>query len=212
MEEYIEKMANNQWVFQSFSDCCPLCYGKNCAVFIGTYERKKIVFMFVVYTNVPIQRGECRRLGPNPSAHRTFSLLLQPFIPYQQSTLDVILEASAYNKNHSYEQTKNYIQQDKDISLEHSQLNNFDNIFKQAFIKINSIRQLKDKMNQTIKNYADPIQAVIDFISVYQSPLDSTNQLTLTPIEKLSLDFFYYYQTQPYFQRQFLFGTPSQKR
>ena len=57
-----------------------------------------------------------------------------------------------------------------------------------------------------------PMKTTIDFIDRYQSPMAGSYHMQTSNIEKLSMDFFFHYQTGDYASRDFLFGTPSQKR
>lgn len=98
--------------------------------------------------------------------------------------------------------------QDDIVNLRFSQLRGFQHIFIQAFAKLATLfSQLKNLLPSDKSN---PVSIMLDFISTYQSSAIYSH-LT-SPAEKLSLDFFFSYQSGDYFPRQFLFGTPSQKR
>lgn len=92
------------------------------------------------------------------------------------------------------------------ISLQFSQLHGFQHIFTQAFAKLSSLSQFE---NLLPSDKSDPVMAMLDIISTYQSSEIHSN-LT-SSAEKLSLDFFFS-QPADYFSRHFLFGTPSQKQ
>jgi len=55
MGDYITA-AKETYEFPDYSEQCPLCEGKNCAVRIGFYIRKKLVSHFKEYYDVPIAR------------------------------------------------------------------------------------------------------------------------------------------------------------
>ncbi len=103
--------------------------------------------------------------------------------------------------------------QDDTIELSDHQFHDFQEIFEQAFAKINATPQLKDVLHRQESSLAhDPVGCVLNFIDHYQTPLSSPASLPATSAEKLALDFFFLYQPGHYFRRHFLFGTPSQKR
>jgi hypothetical protein len=137
-------------------------------------------------------------------------------IPYHKHDINLLIEAVEYNisNSQSLKDTKDFISEqgiNTDISIENSQLYEFNTIFSQALVKLNSIPVLQQK----IKKYwisDKPFHTLINFISGYQSPMAKNYPEQMTNIEKLTLDYFYQYQTGDYFQRDFLFGTPSQKR
>jgi len=110
---------------------------------------------------------------------------------------------------------------DDTIELEDHQLHDFEEIFEQAFAKINATPQLKDLLHQQESFLShDPVGAVLDFGDHYQTPfpdrsrgqVSSIDSLPASVLQKLALDFFFFYQDGHYFLRHFLFGTPSQKR
>ncbi|MDI6795021.1 MAG: hypothetical protein QME81_19490 [bacterium] len=163
------------------------------------------------YLLVPIARYLCLQKGEEKTPHKTFSLLPRQLIPYRKHGLDLVTETlrSLHQENLSFDQTKEAISikgQDEAIELQDYQLHDFGQIFEQASAKISTNLELADLFRQ--QEAYNPIAAVLDFIDNYQTP----NYLTGTSAEKLALDFFFTYQKGHYFQRHFLFGTPSQKR
>ena len=100
--------------------------------------------------------------------------------------------------------------QDDIINLRFSQIRDFQHIFTQAFAKLElCLSQLKNFLPSDKSN---PVSAMLDFISSYQS--SAIHSILASPAEnaeRLSLDFFFSYQPVDYFPRHFLFGTPSQK-
>jgi len=218
MANYIAT-AKQSYDFPDYSEQCPLCGGKDCAVRIGFYYRKQIVLSFIVYSDVPVPRWLCRKKGHLKVKHRTFSLLPSALIPYHRHDLSLISETVKHKQQTpgaSFEQTKSFISNkgiDTDIALENNQINDFQKIFNNAFTKLMAIPQLKQRIEQAdFFCSSDPITTVIGFISSYKSPLLTTANLKASKIEKLAFDFFFNFQTGCFFDRYFLFGTPSQKR
>ncbi len=164
-----------------------------------------------IYYKVEIQRLECQRLGHLKPKHKTFSLLPHQAIPYHQHDLDQMLATAQYNAVNNIEDTKKYITKRNDISLEHSQINELNNIMNEAFLKLTSIDNLSNMIkNSNYFNSKNPVETVINFVKYYHS---NTVLSGMPNIEQLSLDYFYHFQNeQSYFNRHFLFGTPSQKR
>jgi hypothetical protein len=202
--------------FPDFSQQCPLCGGKKCAVRIGFYYRKKLVFQFKTYKNVPMARWLCQEKGSLKVKHRTFSLLPSALIPYHRHDLNLVAETVKYKQQAgtSYEQTKSYIidhAQQPDIDLENKQIKQFQQLITIAFTKLMAIPEIKQRISRDCHS-SDPIATVLRFADRYQSPFLTTSQLEGSNIEQLAWDFFYNFQRGCYFDRQFLFGTPSQKR
>jgi len=218
MANYIAT-AKETYDFPDYSEQCPLCGEKNCAVRIGFYYRKKLVFKFKIYNNVPIPRWLCRKKGHLKAKHRTFSLLPSALIPYHSHDLNLISETVKYKQqtpDTSFENVKNYISDkgiETDITLENNQIKDFLKIFANAFAKLMAISELKQRIKQAdYFNSSDPISTVTGFINSYKSPLLTTANLKASNIEKLAFDFFFSFQSGCFFDRHFLFGTPSQKR
>jgi hypothetical protein len=185
---------------------------------IGFYIRKKVVIHNRTYQNVPIPRWKCQQKGPLKCSHRTFSLLPHALIPYHQHDLGTLFATLKYNCNaqHTLEDTKDFISEQgiaADIAIENSQIHDFKNMFLQSMMKVMAILELKRKIHHN-GNYqsTQPIQSLINFIEQYQSPLEKIYHTPTSNIEKLAADFFFHYQTGDYFQKDFLVGTPSQKR
>jgi hypothetical protein len=134
-------------------------------------------------------------------------------IPYHQHGIDCIFDTIKYRneKERSLEDTKKFIGNkgiSTDLPLENIQIHTFENRFLEAFIKLNSIVEIKNMIiiSGCFHSQA-PIRTVIDFIDVYQSisNLDASN------IKRLCFDYFFHFQNGHLKDRQFLFGTASQK-
>lgn len=216
MKSYIKAVNNKCWDFPDFNHTCPICGGENCNVRIGFYFRKHVIIDFKLFKSIPIARYLCRKKGPRKSKHRTFSLLPHQLIPYRKNGLSVVFETVKYqHKNNApYGQIKSFIGnkgKDDYLSLENKQIDDFRNIVAQACSKMMTV----DKLKKQLQNYEwyqinDPVANMINLIEKYNSPLIKTNNLSQA--EKLSLDFFSYFQKGNYVKRHFLFGTNSQKR
>jgi hypothetical protein len=159
----------------------------------------------------------CRQKGKIKPKHKTFSLLPHMLVPYHQIDINTMHETLRYQKSgKTLEQTKDHISQmgDQDAPLlENKQIHDFGDIFNQAFDKLNSVPQLKQKLQQTAGfNSSDPVRSVLSFIDNYQCELSVVAGTNDSNIVKLANEFFYHYQSQAYFERYFLFGTPSQHR
>ena len=99
-----------------------------------------------------------------------------------------------------------------DLSLENNHIHDFMNIVSQSLLKLTSIAELKDQISQaSYWDISDPINTMLQFINNYESRFLATQKLHASNAEKLAMDFLYHFQNDHYFQRHFLFGTPSQK-
>ena len=204
-------MRDGTFKYPDFSGRCPLCGGKNCAVKTGFYSRKCLIIHGCAYYEVKIQRYKCQRIRTENTYHKTFSLLPHSAIPYCQHDQNLMLETVLHSTDNTIENAKKYILEKNDISLEHSQIKDFNTLMDQAFVKLTSINKLDNILkNSDYYNSQNPAQTVIGFINKYQSKF---TPLSLPAAEQLSVDYFYHFQgDQSYFDRHFLFGTPSQKR
>lgn len=212
------KLARTSLQFPNYSEDCPLCHGKDCAVQMGFYYRKCVIFLSQTYSDIPIHRYLCRKKGQVKHSHSTFSLLPCPLIPYRQCALEVVIEALRlfYHQNLSYSKIKDSIANmslTTFIDFEDYQIRDFLRILKQSFFKLTTNPQLKSiffpqKISPSICTWT----SAFDFIFTYQSPFSSTTLSPLSPPQQCALDFFFSYQEGDCFNRHFLFGTPSQKR
>lgn len=127
--------------------------------------------------------------------------------------LDTLCHQSQHPKP-TLVQTKDIISNqglDNDIPLENGHIYHFRKLFELAFYKLFSIPELKKRFD--IENLAnDPVRKILDIIDHYKSPFRTTASMKTSNIQKLAWDFFFNYQTDAFFERHFLFGTPSQKQ
>ena len=205
------------WDFPDYTACCLLCGGENCAVRIGFYYRTKVIVDNKIYEDVPIARWCCELKGSKIPRHKTFSLLPYPLIPYRRHGLNIIVDTVNFHHHNgsSLVQTKDFISDrgvNSDLPLENNQIHDFMNIFSQALLKLTTIAELKQQISQaSYWDSSDPIATMLKFIDGYQSCFSTTQKLQASNAEKLALDFLFHFQTDDYFDRHFLFGTPSQK-
>lgn len=219
LETYVEgtndKEKRKKWLFPDYKDCCPLCHGKDCPRRHGFYYRRKAHDGIKYYEDIAIVRYLCHQTGPIKPEHRTFSLLPIQLIPYHQNALKVVCETVSYQHKTgaTAEQTKRVIatkgRQDY-LSLENNQLLDFKKIFVQAFNKLMTLSKLKQQIQQADDyDSSKPIRSMISIIESYNSPFSTIGD---SNAEILATDFFANFQTSCYFDRNFLFGSPSQKR
>lgn len=95
LTEYTKLVLAEIWKFPNFSDKCPICGARNCAVRIGYYHRWVYIFKLKVKLYIPVARYLCRRKNKTrsqwKSTHKTFSLLPSQLIPYRMYDLDSML-------------------------------------------------------------------------------------------------------------------------
>ena len=176
-----------------------------------------MIIGFTLYLDFPIPRFICYAKGPRQPQHRTFSLLPHWLVPYQRYSLEMMAETLRIQQQHNgnFAKTQEAIALGRkgkhDLPLENKQILGFIRIFFEAFLKLCAVPELKQQMRQT-GCFAphDPVAAILDFSARCQSPL--THHIRSTCAENLSHDFFFQWQSGDLFSRQFLFGTPSQKR
>jgi hypothetical protein len=96
----------------------------------------------------------------------------------------------------------------EDIPLENSHILHFRKILEHAFYKMVSIPECKIRTS----GKQQPVENLLDFINRYKSQFQTTSLMNASNIHHLAWDFFFNFQTGPFFNRHFLFGTPSQKR
>ena len=91
--QYYSLVQEKKWVFPDFSDFCPICGGKDCAVRIGFYYRRFFDIQLNVYiTDLPVARYKCRRKGKCRLKDLTFSLLPNCLIPYFSPTIPALMD------------------------------------------------------------------------------------------------------------------------
>jgi len=98
------------------------------------------------------------------------------------------------------------------IIIENRQINLFENIFNDANNKLIACGQIQGKISlYSVNNPFAALYAYIDSCSNKDTVYNIS--YTIAPVEQAALVFFFTAQQDlPYFDRLFLFGTPSQKR
>jgi hypothetical protein len=95
LSDYLKKVQSGNFIFPDFSDECPLCGGRHCAVRIGYYYRWTIDFDLknntIVFFHIPIARYLCRRVHKPRYKHKTFSLLPTPLVPYNRISITLMM-------------------------------------------------------------------------------------------------------------------------
>jgi len=134
-------------------------------------------------------------------------------IPYRKYDLDLMAETlrHLHQEGLTPKQTKEAISlmgKNEAIELEDHQFHDFGGMFEQAFAKLNTTPQFKDLLHQqdSFPIY-NPVGAVLDFGDHYQTPfpdqsrgqVSSTDSLPASVLQKLALDFFFFYQDGHYF-------------
>ena len=85
LSAYSESVLAEKWKFPDYSDCCPICDRKDCAVRIGYYHRWIFVFTLLKKLHIPVARYLCKKTG------KTFSLLPSQCIPYRLYDTDSLM-------------------------------------------------------------------------------------------------------------------------
>lgn len=90
---YSEKVQAGNYDFPDFSEKCPICGNPDCAVRIGYYYRWAVDIDYdtlkIVVLEIPVARYKCNT-APKGKC-RTFSLLPDNLIPYNQYSIDFVL-------------------------------------------------------------------------------------------------------------------------
>jgi hypothetical protein len=148
-----------------------------------------------------------------PGTHRTFSLLPHPLIPYSPYALETSVELAAVLTEHA----GNAYQTSQALASRYENLNpdpgTLTRIKHRLLEALRKLKPLPQKLQQMINPPGATVPATwAEFITVvnnYQSQV----VVAVAGVCALSHDWFYVFQEhQPCMQRDFLFGTPSQKR
>ncbi len=93
LSTYYILVKSGKWDLPHFSDICPICGAKNCAIYLGIYRRgaEDPIENFSVF-DLPVLRYLCQGKGDKKkSAHKTFSLLPYQLAPYRQLPIKFIV-------------------------------------------------------------------------------------------------------------------------
>jgi hypothetical protein len=186
----------------------------NCATYLGCYVRKRLHFGDRVYDDVAIIRFECQRLQPDVPAgsHRTFSLLPCPLIPYHSYTIPLSLEIAqtlTQQQGHASQTAHLVAQRFFEANPERATVLRLGRVIHAAMDKLDHMAATFEVLgwHRCPKAFPERLADFIRFVQRYRS-----QELQEHGICALCYDYFYRFQNQRlYMQRDFLFGTPSQK-
>jgi len=198
---------------------CPLCGAEGCAKFLQFYTRATVYFGNTVYEEVPVGRFICYRLNPNvpPETHRTFSLLPHPLVPYSPYALNTTIALAAALAEHA----DNAYQTSQTLASAYEHLNpdptTLGRLKSRLLEALDKLKRLPEKFQQMIKQSQAPtgrtLETLADFITLMVTYHSPANGIGVSGACALSYDWFYVFQAEwPYMARDFLVGTPSQKR
>jgi hypothetical protein len=152
-----------------------------------------------------------------PGTHRTFSLLPHPLVPYSPYALDTTVElatALAEHADNAYQTSQTLASAYENLNPVPTTLGRLKGRLLEALHKL---KRLPEKFQQMIKPSQGAngraLETLADFITLlvtYHSPACG---IGVSGACALSYDWFYVFQVElPYMERDFLIGTPSQKR
>jgi hypothetical protein len=171
-----------------------------------------------IYENVLIARFICRRLNPNvpPGTHRTFSLLpypLVPYSPYALNTTIALVSALSAHADNAYQTSQELASQHENLNPDPTTLGRLKGRLLEA---IDKLKRLPEKFQQMIKPNQGANGSAMETLADLITLLTSYHSQVLLEVSgacALSYDWFYVFQAElPYMGRDFLVGTPSQKR
>ena len=105
LSSHYNQVLNGTYKFPDYSNCCPICHGKECAVRHGYYFRQVIDESGTFYKSFPIARYLCQRKGKAKLSARTFSLLAWQLIPYRKWTIELMFSIASYRSEHSIKES-----------------------------------------------------------------------------------------------------------
>lgn len=179
------------------------------------YVRVRIYLGDTVYEDILIIRFICRRLNPNvpPGTHRTFSLLPYPLVPYSPYALPTTFTLAAALTEHGenpYQTSQVLASQYENLNPEPATLTRIKHRLLEAVHKLKQVPQkFQSLISPLLSRRSITLSELLALLGSYQSPV----LVSASGARALSYDWFYVFQEErPYMQRDFLFGTPSQKR
>ncbi len=197
-----------------FSDECPLCGGKHCAVRIGFYYRWAIEIDFrsctIIILLIPVARYLCKQINKPKHKHRTFSLLPDTLIPYSRISIDLMMLILQWlTEEDSVEQTIEKIDSitPDDIFLSEQMILHLLQIIKQSRIKlILFFKKLDNDERAPPDFHTYTLNETIMYLLRYPTP---ENEHPARGAYHLSV---LYYKMQGSYPKnaRFLFGTASQ--
>jgi hypothetical protein len=197
---------------------CPLCGAERCAKFLQFYTRATVYFDNAVYQDVPIGRFICCRLNPNvpPETHRTFSLLPHPLVPYSPYALNTTIALAAALAEHAdnaYQTSQTLASAYKNLNPDPTTLGRIKGRLVEALRKLQRLpEKFQQILHQNKSSNSRSLETLADLLTLLVS-YHSQVLIGVSGACGLSYDWFYVFQAAlPYMQRDFLVGTPSQKR
>jgi len=181
--------------------------------------RAAVYFGDTVYKNVPVGRFICHRLNPNvaPETHRTFSLLpypLVPYSPYALNTTIALVSALAEHADNVYQTSQALASQHEHLNPDPATLGRIKSRLLEALHKLKRLpEKFQQLLNSNNSSNRRTLETLADFITLLVSYHSPACGIGVSGACALSYDWFYVFQVElPYMERDFLVGTPSQKR
>ena len=210
----MEKVQAGFFIFPDFSDKCPACGGKDCAVRIGHYYRWGIDLdlqnFLLVIIHIPVARYLCKEVNKRQNKHKTFSLLPDTLIPYNPISIILMmyilqLLITAENIEHALQEIDAI--SPEDIFISEKMIAHLFTIIEQTRIKlILFFHQANNSDRAPPDFHASTINEVIAYLLNYpvlnnEHPLRGAYQQSVL-----------YYEIQGSYHKnaRFLFGTASQ--
>lgn len=185
------------------------------------YTRAAVYFGDTVYEVVPVGRFICCRRNPNvpPETHRTFSLLPHPLVPYSPYALDTTVALAAALAEHAgnaYQTSQALASRHENLNPDPTTLGRLKDRLLDARDRLKSRLAGPENFQQMIKPSQAPTSRALATLADFITLLMTYHSQVLPGVSgacALSHDWFYVFQAAlPYMARDFLVGTPSQKR
>ncbi len=223
LAEYYQKIKGKRYdpieiidLGLDFRNCCPICGGMDCALFIGYYTRVVIDENGINYNEFPIARYLCQGKGErSPDADATFSLLPYQLVPYTRYSIPFIIKIlkAQHEEGLSISKFQDYLAsfgQDDILSINLDQILGFKQIVLEAVHKITSTEHYEQLKEQVGTKTTDQ-QIVIAFIEFASGFECCKTDPSVNGASGLNYDF--YLNGGGFIQNaRFLFGTPYQFR
>jgi len=199
-----------------FSEHCPICGGRDCAQFIGYYERKVIDENGTYYARFPIARYKCQGKGSQKIVKdKTFSLLPYQLVPYTKYSIPFIIKSlklKCIDGLSTYE-LQDYLArfgEEEILSISTNQLLGFQETVMEAVHKIMTTNYYPELNAEEFQKSSDleRLRAFLEFSQEFEC-------LKVEPCIRgpCGLGYDFYLQGGGYFKNAwFLFGTPYQLR
>lgn len=197
---YHNQVKNGNYQLPSYSNCCPICNGKDCCKFHSWYFRQVIDEKGTYFKNFPIERLICEGKGNKKCKGKTFSLLPYQLIPYVKYSIDFLFDILFYWDSHSIKDTLDKVS----LDTNYEKIPDIKSLYryKEIFEKGINILLFSELLRKDLS-----LSDFLNYCFVYQSRY--FEQIRGSPA--LGLD--YYIFNGSYFRNSwFLFGVASQFR